>query len=590
MNQLALIRLIIKKFPRITVMLVCLFIVAAGAEILGISSILPLLSKLFDTSFQSSGTVQVLISFLRIDKLSTGGMLVAVGIMLASRPIILSGIIYFTERIQNALEAEYKLLLMDSYMDASWKFINGKKHGELMNAILTQSFNIGMSVKEAAQFLSNAIIGGLFLISAIIFSWEIFVFSSLIVFPMYALSKWVNKRSLQTAKKSVGLYSKINGETIEIFSMIKYVIASAINKNIKINFHKKVSEYLRLNNRSALLTFIISSIPEGCTLFVVILVFYLTYKYSSHSLNDQIVSLLLLHRTVLRFSLLSKHFEALSRYLPSFEICENNIESAMREHAVRLEGKNSNKPNLQTEEIIRFDNVHFSYEPEHPVLSGFNITVPRRQITALVGASVAGKTTTVDIMLGLIHPQQGRVLVGGVDIKHQDLDAWRNKVAYVPQNIVLFSDSIRENIVRYSNLTSEEEFEKICRQTHIDEFVEKLPYKYDTEVGEKGLNVSGGQRQRIALARALARKPELLILDEATSSLDNISERLIYQAIKEISKEVTIVLIAHRLSSVQNASRITVLDNGRVKEQGSFKDLLAKKGTFYNLYNSVEVA
>ncbi len=233
---------------------------------------------------------------------------------------------------------------------------------------------------------------------------------------------------------------------------------------------------------------------------------------------------------------------------------------------------------------LRFEQVKFSYDGETQVLHNVSFEAERGQVVALVGPSGAGKTTIANLIPRFFDIQEGRITIDGCDIRQVQIKSWREQIGIVLQEPILFSTTIRENIMYGCLGATQEEVEAVARAANAWEFIEKLPQGYDILVGERGLKLSGGQRQRIAIARALLRDPRLLILDEATSSLDNESEYLVQQALERLMKDRTTIVIAHRLSTVQNADKIIVIERGHIIEEGKHEELLARGGAYYRLY------
>ncbi|MDZ4731209.1 MAG: lipid A export permease/ATP-binding protein MsbA [Xanthomonadales bacterium] len=237
---------------------------------------------------------------------------------------------------------------------------------------------------------------------------------------------------------------------------------------------------------------------------------------------------------------------------------------------------------------IEFRNVSFNYPgDDRPVLQNISFRVPAGSVTALVGHSGSGKTTLAGLLPRFYPYSDGHVLLDGVELKDYTLDSLRAQIALVSQDVVLFNDSVAGNIA-YGALSgaSEADIEKAAQAAHAMEFIERLPQKLATEVGENGTLLSGGQRQRLAIARALLKDAPILILDEATSALDNESERAIQEALAEVMKHRTTLVIAHRLSTIENADQVVVLDQGRVVESGTHQELLARGKVYAGLYNT----
>jgi subfamily B ATP-binding cassette protein MsbA len=237
------------------------------------------------------------------------------------------------------------------------------------------------------------------------------------------------------------------------------------------------------------------------------------------------------------------------------------------------------------ERELAFEGVSFGYRPGEPVLRDVDLAVPAGSVVALVGPSGAGKSTLVDLLARFQEPTSGRVTIDGVDIRDFALASLRARIGFVAQETVLFHDTVRANIAYGMPDASLADVERAARAAHAHEFVSALPRGYDSVVGERGTQLSGGQRQRLAIARAILRDPPILVLDEATSALDSESERLVQAALERLLDGRTVFVIAHRLSTVQRADRIVVLDRGRVVERGDHAALLAQGGLYRRLHD-----
>ncbi len=234
---------------------------------------------------------------------------------------------------------------------------------------------------------------------------------------------------------------------------------------------------------------------------------------------------------------------------------------------------------------ITFDRVSFQYEDEgEQALKEINLTIPSGKVTALVGPSGGGKTTILNMILRFYDPTAGQINIDGQDIRTLTLSSLRGHCALVSQDITIFDDSVRANIAYGNQNATDEEIEAAAKAAAADDFIRELPDGYDTRLGEQGTKLSGGQRQRIAIARAVLKDAPILLLDEATSALDNESERAIQETLSALQKGRTTLVIAHRLSTVQNADQIVVLDKGALAEQGRHEDLLKKKGIYARMY------
>ncbi len=233
---------------------------------------------------------------------------------------------------------------------------------------------------------------------------------------------------------------------------------------------------------------------------------------------------------------------------------------------------------------VRFDDVEFAYEADKPVLHGISFLAQPGTVTALVGSSGSGKSTIISLLCAFHTPTRGRVLVDDIDLAHVDLNTYRSQLGVVLQDSFLFDGTIRENIMFSRPDASEEQFLFACRTARVDEFAERYPDGYDTIVGERGVKLSGGQRQRLSIARALLAEPRILILDEATSSLDSESEAMIQAGLVQLMQGRTTFVIAHRLSTIRRADQILVVEQGLIAERGTHAELFAMGGRYYDLY------
>lgn len=247
--------------------------------------------------------------------------------------------------------------------------------------------------------------------------------------------------------------------------------------------------------------------------------------------------------------------------------------------------KNPKKPDL-SQANIEFSGVKFAYDPAKPILKGIDFTVPEGKMYAIVGTSGAGKSTIIGLLPRLYDVSEGEVKIAGVNVKDFDLSYLRRNIGMVTQDTYLFNGTILENLLYAKPEASREEIENACRAANIFDFIDTLPNRFDTVVGNRGLKLSGGEKQRISIARVILKDPKILILDEATSSLDSVSESLIQDALNRIMQGRTSIVIAHRLSTIMTADKILLLENGHVSDTGSHDELLEKSHAYRELYET----
>ena len=268
---------------------------------------------------------------------------------------------------------------------------------------------------------------------------------------------------------------------------------------------------------------------------------------------------------------LTKGFESVNSI--SEVLCEDDIE--VNNRIIPIDGISGG---------VVFHDIFYKYpDGDRWILRDFNLTVKPGESVAFVGGSGAGKSTILNLLIGFDTPQEGDILIDRMNMKNLDLNQFRKSIAVVPQNTILFAGSVRDNITYGTEGVTDDELIKVLHDVGLYDLVMSMPRGLDTHLGEHGGKLSGGQRQRISIARALLRKPKIIIFDEATSALDSESEKLVQQAVDNMMKQCTTFLVAHRLSTIKNADRIAVISEGRISEIGSYDELMELKGQFYNL-------
>jgi len=282
-------------------------------------------------------------------------------------------------------------------------------------------------------------------------------------------------------------------------------------------------------------------------------------------------------------SLAYRPFGMVADYYRTMRTGLTAIERARKLLKIEPEPYQRDKKLKNIQGAIEFSNVSFGYQDHQKVLSDISFKVKPGEIVALVGESGVGKTTLADLISGYYWPSQGKIFVDGQDISKVSLKSLRENIALVPQEITLFNDTIKNNIRYGKTKATEQEIIEAARAAHAHEFIQKFPKKYEQLVGERGIKLSTGQKQRAAISRALLRNPKILILDEATSSLDSATEKLVQEALWRLIKGRTAFIIAHRLSTIQKADKIIVLEKGRIIEEGDHQELISKGGVYQKL-------
>jgi ATP-binding cassette subfamily C protein len=339
-------------------------------------------------------------------------------------------------------------------------------------------------------------------------------------------------------------------------------------------------KFVRLNSETRMFYEIGAAVALSLLFLCAITVIHLPATYL-------ILMAFLFARLLPKFSLAQQSYQRICNMLPTYE--------AMLTMHERLSQRQEPLPvqtgaPLRLEQGLELRQVSFRYDKtlQNEAIHQVNLVIPARQFTAITGPSGAGKSTLADLLMGLLVPDEGQVLIDGVPLMGPRLHDWRSSVGYVPQETFLFHDTVRVNLQWAQPTAEEEDLWRVLQMAAAADFVSRLPQGLETVVGDRGVRLSGGERQRLALARALLRQPSLLLLDEATSHLDVENERQIQEAVWRLQRELTVVVIAHRLSTVRRAQQIVVLDQGRVKGVGTWGHLASQPGLFKSLVQARE--
>lgn len=413
-------------------------------------------------------------------------------------------------------------------------------------------------------------------------SWQLAILAVFVLVVMVYPIKKVRIKIKEVTKKTVAMQATALTLYNETFNGNKVIAAYAIESHMRDRFKSYMNHLFRLSikmvqgsNWLSPVMHVISSIGVALVIgFGGYLI--MTDQITAGNFASFLAALLMLYaplKTVGKvFINLQKSLLAIERIFEIFA-----IQSTIQLH----DGANELQ---KIEKGIVFQNVHFGYNEQMEVLHGINFTINAGQMVALVGNTGGGKTTISSLISRLYEINSGEIIIDDVNIKNYTITSLRRNIAVVFQDNFLFTGTIRENIIMGDTAASEEVIWQAVKNACLDEFINSLPNKLDTVIGERGIMLSGGQKQRVAIARAFVKDAQVVILDEATSSLDNKSEKVVQQALENLMQNRTVIVIAHRLSTVKNADNILVIQNGQILESGSHAELIEHQGTYYELY------
>ncbi|EQA61106.1 ABC transporter ATP-binding protein [Leptospira alexanderi] len=479
------------------------------------------------------------------------------------------------------LKTKYSILrkiihgLLNTFLKARWEFFGSTNHGKIVNTLSKELSTVGDSIGHIATFLSQLLQLCIYISIPFFMNFKITLISVSIFIlfglPIMFFNRVVKKNSQGHLEASNALTSNI----MEIIASAKIILGygrreKSINHLIH-SYDVAAGWGLKVNFINNLLGKLF--LPIGIFSMIIALSFSMHEGIIFSELTAILWSLM---RALPMLGSVLQIGTTFSAFLPSY--IQMNSLKMKAESLAEIEGL---KIFHELKQGIKIDNLSFSYPLRQDTLENINIFIEKGKMTAIVGESGSGKSTLTDLVLGLQLPQSGAIQIDGIPLSEWKQNSFREKIGYVPQDPYLFHISIRDNLLWSNPQATDGELWASLQLANADGFVKLLPQGIDTIVGDRGMRLSGGQRQRIALARALLRKPELLILDEATSSLDVESEQLIQKSINNLSADSTILIIAHRLFTIINADSVYLLKSGKVVEHGSFQQLANKSNGLF---------
>lgn len=477
--------------------------------------------------------------------------------------------------IRRILYAKLQVLSLDYY--------SSKRSGELISRITND-------VKVVENALSYGLYDLLYQSMQVVvyvalaffvywkFAFLSFVVVPLIVFPIVNVGKKLRKISTRSQEKM----ADINSLLIETIGGVRIVKAFSMEGYEMVRFNRQNRDYYKLTMKSAKRTLLLGPCTELIGSFAGLFIFYwVGQEVIKGGLSFGVFALLMgaILSTIRPFKKLSQvnslQQQALAASARIYEVLDTEPLIKEKEGAQEL---------VTIKKGIEFEKVCFSYG-DRDILKNINIRVNLGEVLAIVGPSGSGKSTFLDLLLRFYDPKSGRVLIDGRDISGLTIASLRGKIGIVTQETILFNDTVRANIAYGNGSVGQPEIEAAAKSAFAHDFIMEMPQGYDTVIGDRGFKLSGGEKQRIAIARAILKNPPVLLLDEATSQLDSHAEKIVQEAVDVLMKNRTVFIVAHRMSTIKEASKIIVLSDGEISECGRHDELLAKNGIYRNLYN-----
>jgi len=576
----------LKKYKTYYFFIIFLAIVAGSLEALNVGLMYPIINKIISPDSGGNTFTNFIDPYLKILPIEDELLRYAAAfIAIAAASFVFKTIYYyFSAKFSAMVVKEVKQKMFNKCINSDYQYFVDNKQGE----ILYKTSQAPQSIAGMLQILSDIFLHLFLAISVFVMlatmSWKFVIIVGVAgIIYFYAIKEISTRISYKAGRKQRDSGQKEKVIVTEYTSGIKQIKVNETFEYWKGMFDKALDTFWFHHRRN----YFWSKFPQLLLWLVIYLaiggaIIGIKILYPGRFLN----LLPLIGTFATGIFLVLPKIAQFGQFRMTFMTQLPNVETVYKELKDRSYSQieNGTEKFGKLKKGIFFKNVNFSHKERDILLKNINMAVEKDKTTALVGTSGSGKSTIVNLMLRLYDVDEGGVYIDDIKIKEYDIFSFLEKVGFVSQDTFIFNSSIRDNIAFGEQYTDEEILEA-AKLANADEFIRKMPDGYDTLVGDRGLRLSGGEQQRIAIARAIIRKPDILILDEATSSLDNVSEDVVQKAINKVSKDCTTFIIAHRLSTIQNADRIHVLDKGKIVESGTHKELLKKKGYYWKLYN-----
>lgn len=471
-----------------------------------------------------------------------------------------------------------RITLYNAMLNARWQFLAKQKTGIVTNALTQDAVRAAAAFLNLVALVRECVAMVIYVSLALAFSWQMTLVAVGIAGTGFYLLRSRVAKGKEYGTETIQAYAQVQEEAVEKIACVKLLKGLGVTRDASERFGKLVCALADIQVNDSINRVMVGALYQPLTTIFLLSGFYLALSVFGMAVSDIIVLLVIVFRLTPRVSDFQMSLHEVMSLLPSVA----RIDEMTRLAQTHRE-REGDLPFSGLRQGIHMRAVWFGYENKEPVLRGVDLEIRKGELVAIVGPSGEGKTTIIDLIMGFIHPTRGDVLVDGVPLPRISVQDWRGRIGYVPQEVSLFNDTVRSNLLWRNSAAPPEEIETAARLAHADEFIQRLPQGYETVVGSRGILLSGGQRQRLALARALLRKPDLLILDEATSALDTESELMIQQTLETLARSMSIVIVSHRLATVQRADRIYVLEQGRIVESGSWEALTMAEGRLNEL-------
>jgi len=550
----------VRAYPGRSVVMIILILAAGLAEGVGLAGLLPVL----EIGITKTGDEPSRVARAVAELLGTVGLEPTLGILLlvVTAAMAMKGLLSWLAMRQVGfvvarVAMDLRLRLIRALMQAEWSYFSTRPTGYFANSISSEAHRSATAYRMACWALASLVQALVYAAIVFLVSWKVallaFVVGGGIIFGLQSLVDAARAAGEQQTRLMRSMVARLT----EALPGLKPLKAMAKEEYVLPLLESETKGFHRAQQRQVLASESLRAFQEPILVAVLAVGLFTVLTYSSIPFPTVLVLAFLFYRLVIGLNTVQQRYQDMAVGESAFWSLRGHLEEA---EAARESRSGTRKP-PPLDRALTFEGVGFSYEQERPVLAGIDLRIPSGQIVALVGASGSGKSTLADLAVGLLRPTEGRILVDGMPLSQIDPISWRRRIGYVPQDLLLFHDSILRNVSLGDESIERDQVEQALKDAGVWEFVSELPDGMDQVVGERGSLLSGGQRQRIAVARALVGDPQLLVLDEATTALDPVTEAAICQTLARLRGRVTILSISHQDAMRQVADTVYELGN-----------------------------
>jgi ABC-type multidrug transport system fused ATPase/permease subunit len=484
--------------------------------------------------------------------------------------------------LQSEFTVRWRQALTNALLRSEWLYFTRNKTGELSHVVNVETNRAAHLITYGCQVLSLGLTALVYFLVALLASWKVTLILMLGGAAIVALGQLLVRHPARLSARQSEFYARYSGKSSEIMGGMKLVRASGGDAAVRRVLWPLIEELRKVDRKIIMSPVILRASFEISSVVALMGALVVAIRILGSDGATVLLIAALFMRLYPRISTIQQYVHQFRVSIPQYAAVVDALDAAEAAAEIQVAPAGLERKLVPPNLILR--DVCVSYD-DRPALHSVTLKIPARNIVAVVGPSGAGKSTLVDALLRLVPISSGKIMVDGADLQAMDVVSWRRSVGYVPQDTFLFNATIAENISFGQSDAAIDDIREAARKAQISNFIETLPLGYNTIVGDRGVLLSGGQRQRVGLARALLGGKGVLILDEATSALDSETEAAIMRDIESLRRQITIVVIAHRLSTVRGADKIVVLDAGHVVEQGSPQELMRADGVYARLVN-----